>query len=143
MGRILAIDYGKKRVGVAVTDPLKLIANGVSTVPTSEIKTFLEDYIQQENVEKLVIGFPKQMNNQPSENVKYIQPFLAWIRNHFPDIDLELYDERFTSKIAERTLIDGGVRKMARRNKNLIDKISAVLILESYLDYQKNKLNTG
>ena len=140
MGRIIALDYGKKRVGVAVTDPLKLIATGLSTVSTSEIKRFLNDYLHHEEVEKLVIGYPKQMNNQPSEAIKYIQPFIAWLKDRFPGLEIELYDERFTSKMAERALINGGVRKMARRDKSLIDKISAVIILESYLDYQENSL---
>ena len=139
MGRLLCLDYGRKRVGVAVTDPLKIIAGGLETVPTHMIREYLKTYIAGGEVECLVLGYPKTVRNEPSQAVQYIDPFIKWFRKEFPAMPLELYDERFTSVMAERALIEAGVPKMARRNKSLVDKVSAALILQSYLDAVKNK----
>ncbi len=139
MGRVLALDYGKKRVGVAVSDHLKITANGVDTVETGRIKEFIEGYLVKESVECLVVGFPKQMDDKVSEAEKYIAPFIRWFARTYPDIRIERVDERFTSKLAGKAMIDGGIKKMARRNKALIDKISAVIILQSYLGTLRKK----
>lgn len=138
MGRILAIDYGKKRVGVAVTDPLQMIANALTTVNTKEIWVFLANYIEKEQVDCIVVGYPKQMNNQASDSVRYINPFLGRLRKLYPEMDVKLVDERFTSKIAFQTMIDAGLKKKARQNKALVDTISATIILQSYLE-QRSK----
>ncbi|GHT32559.1 putative pre-16S rRNA nuclease [Bacteroidia bacterium] len=134
MARILAIDYGQKRAGIAVTDPLQLIANGLATVPVNEIMPFLEEYTKKEAVECFVVGLPKQMNYQPSESMKYITPFVGRLKRQFPDIAVEYVDERFTSVLAHKTMIDGGLKKKDRQNKALVDKISATIILQSYLE---------
>lgn len=139
MGRILAIDYGKKRVGLAVTDPLKIAANKLVTVPTHKIWDFLADYFQKEQVECVVIGYPRQMNNEPSNAVLYIDPFLNRFRKRYPEIPLELVDERFTSKMAFQTMIDAGLKKKARQNKETIDTVAATIILQSYMEQQKYK----
>ncbi|MDC0584534.1 Holliday junction resolvase RuvX [Bacteroidales bacterium] len=141
MSRILAIDYGKKKTGLAVTDPMQIIANTIDTIPSLDVLKFIEAYIKNEPVETIVVGMPKQMNNQPSESVKYIIPFLNSLNKRFPDIKIETYDERFTSKIAFQAMIDGGMKKKDRRNKENVDKISANLILQSYLESRNNKLN--
>lgn len=137
MGRILAIDYGKKRVGIAVTDPLQMIANRLTTVPSHEIWTFLKNYFSKESVEKVIVGYPVQMNNQPSEAVQYINPFLKNFQKEFPDMPLEQVDERFTSKMAFQTMIDAGVKKKDRQNKETIDAVSATIILQSYLEQKR------
>ncbi|NQU88743.1 MAG: Holliday junction resolvase RuvX [Mariniphaga sp.] len=137
MGRILAIDYGKKRIGIAVTDPLKIIANKLETVKTHDVWDFLSAYLLKEEIECLVVGYPRQMNNQPSEAVRYINPFLKKFQKLYPDIPVELIDERFTSRIAFQTMIDGGLKKKARQNKALVDAISATIILQSYLEQKK------
>jgi len=134
LSRILALDIGRKRTGIAVTDPLNIIANGLTTVPTHLIYDFIRDYTNKEKVEILVIGHPKQMNNQPSDAVIYIDPVVNRIRKLFPDLRIERVDERYTSKIAFQTMIDGGVKKMDRRNKDLVDTISATIILQSYME---------
>jgi putative Holliday junction resolvase len=136
-GRILAIDYGKKRVGLAVTDPLKIIANRLATVPAHEIWDFLKEYFQKEQVECVVVGYPRQMNNEPSEAVLYINPFLNRFRKLYPGMTLELADERFTSKMAFQTMIDAGLKKKARQNKETIDAVSATIMLQSYLEQLK------
>ncbi len=138
MGRVIAIDYGKKRTGIAVTDPLRLISNNLATVPSQEIYDFLTGYFSEEEVDVIVVGYPKKLNNEPSESVIYINPFIKKLEILFPDKEIVLMDERFTSKIAFRSMIEGGLKKKERRNKELIDKISANLILQSYLDYKKN-----
>ncbi len=138
MGRILAIDYGKKRVGLAVTDPMQLIANRLTTVPAHTIWDFLKDYFERENVETVVVGYPKQMNNQPSESVRFINPFLKRFQKLYPSMQLELYDERFTSKMAFQTMIDGGLGKKKRQDKALVDALSATIILQDYLEQQRN-----
>ena len=136
MGRILAIDYGKKRTGIAVTDVLQLIANGLTTVPTNELQAFIFDYVSKEPVDKIIIGRPKQMNNEDSDNMKNITPFVSSITAQL-NIPIEFFDERFTSVIAQRTMIDGGLKKKARKNKALVDEISATIILQSYLESLK------
>ncbi|MDR1403666.1 MAG: Holliday junction resolvase RuvX [Tannerellaceae bacterium] len=137
MGRILAIDYGRKRSGLAVTDTLQLIANGLTTVPSGELISYLSNYISREPVDLFVIGFPKQMNNEVSENMKYIEAFVTHLKRTIPDIPVTYYDERFTSVLARRALIEGGAKKKTRRQKALIDEISAVIILQSYLESRK------
>jgi len=134
MGRVLALDYGKKRTGIAVTDPLKIIASGLKTVETKSLLDYLKVYCSQENVEIFVIGLPKQLNNQPSENESLIKPFLKKLKLNFPKISIVRIDERYTSKIAFRAMIDSGLKKKQRKNKSLVDQISATLILQSYLD---------
>ena len=133
MGRILAIDYGTKRTGLAVTDEMQIIASGLTTVDTKALIVFLKNYITSENVEKFVVGLPKQMNNTASESEVYIQKFLQKLTNSIPDIPVERVDERFTSKMAFQSMIDSGLKKKQRQNKALIDEISATLILQSYL----------
>jgi len=134
LGRILALDYGKKRTGIAVTDELRLIASGLTTVPTKELILFLKDYLNAEKVDILVVGEPKQMNNTPSESEQHIQPFLVELAKYFPTITIERQDERFTSKMAFQSMLDSGLKKKQRRNKALVDEISATLILQSYLE---------
>lgn len=138
MGRILAIDYGRKRVGLAVTDPLKIIANRLTTVSSHEIFDFLTAYFIKEPVELVVVGYPTTMKNEPSESIRYINPFLKQFQKKFPDVKLELVDERFTSKMAFQTMIDGGLKKKDRQNKALVDGISATIILQFYLEQQRN-----
>ena len=133
MGRALAIDYGRKRCGLAVTDPLRIIASPLVTVPSGELEAFLKDYIPRENVTEVVIGYPVTVNNLPSESVKYIDPFIARFRKLFPMVELHLADERFTSQMAMRTMIEGGVKKSSRRDKSMVDRISASIILQSWL----------
>lgn len=133
MGRILAIDYGQKRVGFAVTDELKICANALETVHVSKAIDFITEYTARENVEKIVVGEPKQMDNSQSESARFIEPFLNLLRKKFPNLPIERMDERFTSKMAFQTMIDAGLHKKARQNKALVDKISATIILQSYL----------
>ncbi len=133
LGRFLALDYGKKRTGIAVTDELKLIASGLTTVPTHELFTFLTEYLKNETVDQIIVGEPKQMDNTPSEAEAFITPFLRKLSLKFPEIPVDRQDERFTSKMAFRTMIDSGLKKKQRRNKALVDEISATLILQDYL----------
>ncbi|MBN1986237.1 MAG: Holliday junction resolvase RuvX [Prolixibacteraceae bacterium] len=140
MGRILAIDYGKKRVGIAVTDPQQIIATRLTTVASHTIWDFLNDYFQKENVDEVIVGYPMTLNNQPSEAVIYINPFLKKFEVKYPEIKLKIFDERFTSKMAFQTMIDGGVKKQKRRDKALVDGISATIILQNYLEQKRNKL---
>ena len=138
MARILAIDYGKKRTGVAVTDTLQIIASGLTTVPTEELLDFLKKYVDEEFVELILVGEPKQMNNEVSESEALIQPFLKELKAVLPEIPVQRVDERFTSKMAFQTMIDSGLKKKQRRNKALVDEISATIILQSYL-YNKQQ----
>lgn len=133
MARILSIDYGKKRTGLAVTDPLQIIPNGLATVATSTLIDFLKDYLSLESVERVVIGEPRQMNGEASENLARVQQFVARFKKLFPTVPIEFYDERFTSVLAHRAIIDSGIGKKARRNKALVDEISATIILQDYL----------
>ncbi|MBQ3191715.1 MAG: Holliday junction resolvase RuvX [Bacteroides sp.] len=137
MGRILAIDYGKKRTGIAVTDVLQIIANGLATVPTHELMDFLLNYVAKEPVERIVVGHPKQMNNEDSENMKRITPFVNLLKKKLPQIPVEMVDERFTSVLAHQAMLDGGLKKKARQDKALVDEISATIILQSYLESKK------
>ena len=141
MGRILAIDYGKKRTGVAVTDVLQMIANGLTTVATPELMDFLLKYVEKEPVERIIVGHPKQMNNEDSENMKRIVPFVNQLKKKLPRIPVEMVDERFTSVLAHQAMLDGGLKKKARQNKALVDEISATIILQSYLESKKFSLN--
>ncbi len=141
MARILAIDYGRKRTGIAVTDNLQIIANKLTTVRTHELIGFLTDYFTKENVVEVVVGYPLTLANQPSESIRYINPFLKQFQKTFPDIKLVLADERFTSKIAFQTMIDAGVKQKERRNKELIDAVSAQIILQWHLEYKRNTNN--
>jgi len=137
MGRILAIDYGRKRCGLAVTDSLKLIAGGLTTVPSFELLKYLEAYTKKEMVERILVGLPKQMNNQPSESMKYIEPFVRLLKKNLPEIPVEYVDERFTSVLAHQAMLEGGLKKKDRQNKALVDEISAVIILQSYLESKR------
>lgn len=139
MSRALAIDYGRKRCGLAVTDPMRIIASPLATVPSGELEAFLRDYIPREKVTDVVIGYPVTVNNMPSESVKYIDPFIARFRKLFPETPLHLADERFTSQMAMRAMIDGGVKKSGRRDKGMTDRISASIILQSWLRKMENK----
>lgn len=133
MGRILAIDFGKKRTGIAVTDEMQIIASGLTTVDTDDLFTFLKNYILVENVELFLVGKPKQMNNSDSESETLIIPFLKKLTKNFPNIPFKRIDERFTSKMAFQTMINSGLKKNQRKNKALVDEISATIILQSYL----------
>ncbi|MFI1770813.1 Holliday junction resolvase RuvX [Thalassobellus citreus] len=133
MARILAIDYGLKRTGIAVTDELQIIASGLTTVNTKELLVFLKDYTSKEQVELFLVGEPKQMDNTASESESLILPFLVKLEKQFPNIPMQRVDERFTSKMAFQTMIDSGLKKNQRKNKALVDEISATLILQSYL----------
>ena len=137
MARILSIDYGKKRTGLAVTDPLQIIAGGLATVATSELFSYLQAYIQREQVEMIVIGEPRQPNGEPSENLARVQQFVNRWRKAVPQVPIEYYDERFTSVLAHQAMLDGGLKKKARQNKGLVDEISATIILEDYLRSKK------
>lgn len=134
MDRIVGIDYGRKRTGIAVSDPLGIFASALETVPAGNLLAFLKNYTQKERVIRFVVGYPMNLNNKPSEAAKDVDQFLNMLRKQFPDIPVTLEDERFTSKMAMRTLIDGGMKKSDRREKENIDKVSAAIILQSYLD---------
>jgi putative Holliday junction resolvase len=134
VGRILAIDYGRKKSGIAVTDPMKIIANGLTTVASHELFDFLVNYMKEEEVEKIVMGHPTQASGEASESMKYIEPFVNRLKKNFPDLPIVWVDERFTSKIAFQAMIDGGLKKKARQNKAMIDKVSATIILQTYLE---------
>lgn len=137
MGRLLAIDYGKKRTGIAVSDPLQIIANGLTTVETSRLFDFLHEYMQKEEVSTIVVGLPKQMNNELSENIRRIEPFVNRLRKLYPNLQIEYFDERFTSKMAHQSMIDGGLKKKDRQNKALVDEISATIILQGYMESKR------
>lgn len=142
MSRIMAVDYGTKRVGIAVTDESRIIATGLATVPSHEIFSFLTGYLSREKVDVIVVGEPRQMNNKPSEALKFVIPFVNKLKKQFPDIEIDMMDERFTSKMAFQTMIASGLRKKDRQNKGLVDRISATIILQSYLEYQSHKTNS-
>lgn len=137
MARLLSIDYGRKRCGLAVTDPLQLVPGGLTTVPTSSLMDFLKDYLQREEVERIIVGEPRQSNGTPSENMARVEAFVKVLRKQVPGISVDFYDERFTSVIAHRTMIEGGLKKKDRMNKGLVDEISATIILEDYMDSRK------
>ena len=136
--RVLSIDYGKKRTGIAVTDPLQIIANGLATVSTSELFTFLAGYVGKEQVERIVIGKPVQPNGQPSENLARVEQFVARWRKQHPEVPIEYYDERFTSVLAPRAILDSGIGKKARReNKGLVDEVSATILLQDWMQSRR------
>lgn len=140
MGRIVAIDYGRKRTGLAVTDSLQMIANGLDTVPSSELIKYLSEYTAREAVERFVVGLPKQMNNEPSENMRFVEAFVVQLKRALPNIPVEYYDERFTSVLAHKAMLEGGLKKKKRQDKGLVDEISAVIILQTYLESKKYQL---
>ena len=149
MSRIIAIDYGRKRTGIAVSDTLQMIANGLTTVPTHQLLQFLLDYVAKEPVERILVGLPKQMNNEASENMKNIEPFVRSLKKKLPDMPVEYVDERFTSVLAHRTMLEAGLKKKDRQNKALVDEkrsstystgmdeISATIILQTYLENKR------
>ena len=135
MGRILSIDYGRKRTGLAATDPLQVIANGITTIPTHELEKFLMDYIPREGVERVIMGLPRQMNGEMSESWRYIEPFLNRLHKLLPDLPIELVDERFTSVLAHQAIMESGVGKQRRReDKGMVDTIAATIILQGYME---------
>ncbi len=138
MGRILAIDYGQKRAGIAVTDPQQIIANGLTTIHSKDVIEFLKDYIAREEVETIVVGEPKTLQNKESDAARYIKPLIKSLNKHFPEIPVKRMDERFTSSIAFQSMIDTGMKKKKRQNKEIVDTISATLILQSYLELVSN-----
>ena len=138
--RILSVDYGRKRTGLAVTDPLQIIAGGLATVSTSELFDYLKTYIAREQVERIVIGEPRQPNGEPSENLQRVQQFVNRWRKAVPEVPIELYDERFTSVLAHQAMLQGGLRKKARQNKALVDEISATILLQDYMESRKFKV---
>lgn len=139
MGRIISIDYGRKRTGLAASDTLQMIANGLTTLPSGEVVNFLSEYVKKEPVDVFVVGLPKQMNNEPSENMKYVEAFVTHLKRVIPEIPVEYYDERFTSVLAHKAMLDGGLKKKKRQDKALVDEISAVIILQEYLESKKFK----
>lgn len=141
MPRILAIDYGKKRTGIAVTDNLQMIANGLATIETKELERFILDYVAKEDVCTIVVGKPTQMNGEDSENMKRIEPFFNRLKKMFPNKEVTYYDERFTSVLAHQAMLQSGINRKARQNKALVDKISATIILEDYMQSKQNGLS--
>ncbi len=141
MARLLAIDYGRKRSGIAVSDSLQIIANGLTTVPSHTLINFLKDYVAKESVELISIGLPRQMNYEESESMQYIKPFVKRLQKEIPDIPVEYSDERFTSQMAHQTMIDGGLKKKQRQNKALVDEISATIILQGYMEGRRMNLS--
>ena len=133
MGRILAIDFGRKRTGIAVTDTLKIVANGLTTIPTHTLTDFLQDYVKREPVELIVVGLPRRLDGTPSESMKWIEPFLNRLKKIMPDMPVVMYDERFTSTLAHKAMLDGGMKKSDRRNTEIVDTIAASIILNDYL----------
>ena len=139
MGRILAIDYGQKRAGIAVTDELQIIATGLQTVHVKDLFAFLKDYTGREKVDLMVVGEPRQMNNMPSDAQRFIDPFVKKLRKHFPAIPVDRVDERFTSVMAQSTIREAGLKKKDRQNKGLVDKVSATIMLQSYMQMKRTK----
>ena len=139
MGRILAIDYGTKRTGIAVTDPLRIVPGGLKTVATHELNAFLADYFSKESVDVVVVGYPTNMNGEESASMTQIRPFVNKLIKQYPDKKVVMFDERFTSVLAQRAILDSGIGRMARRNKALVDEVSATIILESFMDSKQYK----
>lgn len=140
MGRILSIDYGAKRTGIAVSDPLRIIAGGLTTVETKQLERWLAQYMATEEVSTLVLGKPMQPNGQPSDTWRFVEPLFRRLKAAYPDKEVVLYDERFTSVLAHRTILDSGIGKMARRDKALVDKVSATIILQDYMASLEHKI---
>ena len=134
MGRVLAIDYGVRRTGLAVTDPLQIIPGGLTTVETPRLMAFLKDYLAKESVERFVVGLPRQTNGRDSDNLPRVRAFVEKLKAAFPDVPVDMWDERYTSVLAHRAMLEGGLGKMARRNKALVDEISAVIILQGWME---------
>jgi len=134
MGRILSIDFGRRRCGIAVTDPLRIVASGLTTVATAQLTEFVSKYVVAEGVDLIVVGEPRDMKGNPSESTRYLRPVMAKLKKAIPDIEIISFDERFTSVLAHRAMLDGGLGKMARRDKALVDEISATIILNDYLE---------
>lgn len=134
MGRILSIDYGQKRVGIAVSDPLRIIAGGLATISTGEIFPFLDNYFAKEQVDLVIVGLPKKMDYNDSDSMRLIKPFVKGLKNKYPNLQIEMYDERFTSVLAHKAMLDGGLKKKSRQNKALVDEISATILLQSYME---------
>jgi putative Holliday junction resolvase len=139
MSRLIGIDYGQKRVGIAVTDPGQIISSGLATVGSHEVFIFLEDYLKKESVEGFVVGYPRNLDFSPSESANFVSAFIRGLERKFPQVPVHQVDERFTSKMAFQTMIDGGLKKKDRRNKALVDSISAAIILQSYLEQQRSR----
>lgn len=139
MGRVLSIDYGVRRTGLAVTDPLKIIAGGLTTVETPRILVFLQDYIKKEKVERFVVGLPKQTNGRDSDNLPRVRTFVGQLKKNFPDIPVDMWDERYTSVMAHQTMLASGIGKKARQNKALVDEISATIILQGWMEAHRNQ----
>ncbi|MBQ4519332.1 MAG: Holliday junction resolvase RuvX [Bacteroidaceae bacterium] len=139
MGRILSIDYGQKRTGLAVTDPLQIIANGLTTVPTPQLESFILDYVKREQVERIIVGLPRQNSGEYSENMRRITPFVNRLKNLLSDVPIEYVDERFTSVLAHHTILEAGLKKKDRQNKALVDEISACIILQTYMESMRSK----
>jgi RNAse H-fold protein YqgF len=137
----MSIDYGRKRCGIAVTDPLKIIANGLTTVASASLLNFIKEYMTKEAVERIIIGLPKQMNNEMSESWRYLEPFVNSLKKTYPELPVEMVDERFTSVLAHQAMRDGGLKKKARQNKELVDEISATIILQSYLESRNYQMS--
>ncbi len=138
MGRILAIDYGRKRCGLAVTDVLQIVPGGLCTVPTHELLSYLKGYIEREDVSQIIIGYPRQMNGKDSDSMRYIRPFIKKLKETMPDIPLEMVDERFTSTLAQRSIREAGIGRERRKNdKGLVDELSAVIILQTYMEQSR------
>ena len=135
MGRILAIDYGSKRVGIAVTDPLRMIANGLTTVHSKDVISFLEDYFKKETVDEIVVGEPKTLQNKKSDSARFIEPFVKHLQKKFADKKIVRYDERFTSALAHQAMLMGGLKKKDRQNKEMVDMISATILLQDYMSF--------
>jgi len=139
MGRILAIDYGSKRVGLAVTDPLRMIASGLTTIHSKDLIVYLEEYLKKEKVDEIVVGEPKNLMNKKSDSARFIDPFVVHLSKKFPDVKIVRYDERFTSALAHQTMLLGGVKKKDRQNKETVDLISAIIILQDYLQFLETR----
>jgi putative Holliday junction resolvase len=133
MGRLLSIDFGRKRCGIAATDTLCIVANGLTTVPTSNLINFIKDYISREPVDRIIVGYPTTLRGEPSESMKYLTPVINRLRKEIAPMPIDFYDERFTSTLAHKAMIDGGMKKMARRNREIVDEISATILLNDYL----------
>ncbi|MDP1800612.1 MAG: Holliday junction resolvase RuvX [Bacteroidota bacterium] len=139
MGRILAIDYGSKRVGLAVTDSLRLIASGLTSIHSKDLVKFLDDYLKKETVDIIVVGEPKTLQNNKSDSARFIEPFVVHLKKKFPDVKIERYDERFTSALAQQTMLMGGLKKKDRQDKATVDVISAIIILQDYMTSLESK----
>lgn len=138
MGRLLSIDFGRKRCGIAVTDPLRIVANGLTTVVTSTLIAFIKDYTTREKVDRIIVGYPTTLRGEPSDSMRYLTPVINRLRKEIAPLEVEFYDERFTSALAHRAMIDGGMKKMDRRDKAIVDEISATILLNDYLQSAYN-----